>query len=278
MHHRLLASFAGVAALTIGGAVFAIGGAACSSSSSNAVTPDDGAAPPVEDSAPRPAVDAAPFDAASVDAGPDPLEGCTKDPGAPATQVDPAAKTDPTGGAASFTLAQALAGFPAGAGKLSAGIRTEKSTIRCELLEAVAPISVANFVGLARGTRPYVDGNGKWKVGHFYDGLTWHRVIPNFVIQGGDPGGDGRGGPGYDLAVENQVDEPLGTLAMAASPGAVSGSQFYIVVGKGPAAEYNVFGSCTTENAIAIAAVERDKADAPVVPVHMLTVEIGRCP
>lgn len=277
MHHRLLASFAGVAALTIGGAVFAIGGAACSSSSDDAVTPDDGAAPSTTDSAPRPAIDAAPFDAAGVDAGPDPLEGCTKDPGAPATTVDPASKSDPTGGAASFTLAQALAGFPAGAGKLSAGIRTEKSTIRCELLEAVAPISVANFVGLARGTRPYKDDNGKWKVGHFYDGLTWHRVIPDFVIQGGDPGGDGTGGPGYDLVKENQVDEPLGTLAMAASS-KVSGSQFYIVVGKGPAAEYNVFGTCTTENAIAIAAVERDSRDTPVVPVHMLTVEIGRCP
>lgn len=217
--------------------------------------------------------DSGPLDAGP---GPDALVGCTKDPGAPAPTFDPASATDPIGGADKFTMALALAGFPAGGGKLTAAISTEKSSIKCELLEGAAPISVANFVGLARGTRPYKT-TGKWQVGHFYDGLTWHRVIPDFVIQGGDPLGDGTGGPGYDLVKENQLAEPLGTLAMAASS-KPSGSQFYIVVGNGPDANYNVFGTCTTENAIAIAAVDRDDSDMPKMPVHLIKVEIARCP
>jgi peptidyl-prolyl cis-trans isomerase A (cyclophilin A) len=216
---------------------------------------------------------------AGDDAGPPPdlLPGCTKDPGAPAPAFDPASATDPIGTADKFTMELALAGFPAGGGKLTAAISTEKSTIKCELLETVAPISVANFVGLARGTRPYKI-SGKWQVGHFYDGLTWHRVIPKFVIQGGDPLGDGTGGPGYSLIPENHVEEPLGTLAMAASD-KPSGSQFYVVVGTGPAANYNVFGKCSTEAAIAIAGVPRDSSnDMPKTPVHLLKVVIGRCP
>ncbi|CAN5910190.1 hypothetical protein BH11MYX4_BH11MYX4_66740 [soil metagenome] len=241
---------------------------ACSSSTNNTgITGDAG-----PDVATTPA-DAAPVDAAHVEL----LPGCTKDPGAPAPTFDANAVDDPIGGADKFTLAMALAGFPAGAGKLTAAINTEKSVIKCELSEAAAPISVANFVGLARGTRPFKIKN-KWQVGRFYDGLVWHRVIPNFVIQGGDPDGIGTGGPGYDLVKENQLDEPLGALAMAATPKAPSGSQFYIVVGTGPAANYNVFGSCTTENAVAIAAVPRDSDDMPNTPVHMLKVEIGRCP
>lgn len=259
------ATLAGLAAL-----------AACSSSSSSPVDAPDAA---VAADASEPAVDASAADTSppEVDAGPDPLVGCTKDPGAPAITVDPNSATDPTGGPALFTLAKALEGFPAGPGKLSAGIRTEHGGIKCELAEAAAPISVANFVGLARGTRPYQDDKGKWKTGRFYDGLTWHRVVPGFVIQGGDPSGDGTGGPGYDLVKENQVDEPLGTLAMAAGkePG---GSQFYVVVGKGPKAEYNVFGTCTTDTAIAIANVPRDGFNAPLTTVHMIKVEIARCP
>ena len=262
MNRRLLAPLLAAPALSLLTSVIA-----CSSSKTDpvgvgAMEPETGA-PPVTPVTP-------------MDSGVDPLPGCTHDPGAPAGTVDANAASDPTGGADMFTLAMAMAGFPAGTGKLTAALSTEKSVIKCELSESVAPISVANFVGLARGTRPYKSG-GKWKLGHFYDGLTWHRVIPDFVIQGGDPSGDGTGGPGYDMVKENQVAEPLGTLAMAASK-QVSGSQFYIVVGKGPPANYNVFGTCTTENAIAIAAVDRDSTDMPKTPVHILKVDIGRCP
>ena len=240
--------------------------AACSSSSTaqapNAV-PDAG-------------ITEAAVDATPPTPQPDPLlPGCTLDPGPSAVTVDPAAKTDPIGGADKFTMAQALAGFPASSGKLTALIRTEQGAIRCELSEAIAPVSVANFVGLARGTRPYKSGT--WKVGRFYDGLVWHRVVPDFVIQGGDPLGKGTGGPGYDLTDENHVEEPLGTLAMAAAA-KPSGSQFYVVVGTGPAADYNVFGACTTDVAIAIANVPRDAVDHPTTPVHIQRIDIARCP
>ena len=209
---------------------------------------------------------------------PNPLPDCPLDPGPPAIEVDPDSPTDPVGGAEKFTLEQALAGYPESSGVLTALITTEKGTIRCELDETAAPVSVANFIGLARGTRPHKKTTaGKWRVGRFYDGLIFHRVIPNFVIQGGDPRGTGTGGPGYSLIEENHVAEPAGTLAMAASD-APSGSQFYIVTGQGPAANYNVFGKCETETAIAIADVPRDGNDKPLTDVHMQRIDIARCP
>ncbi len=246
---------------------------ACSSSNdsgigglaSDAGVRGDAAASPI-DSGPAP----------TTPTGPDALAGCTRDPGAPAPK-DIAGATDPTGGADKFTLAQALEGFPSGAGTLTAAITTEKGIIKCNLGEGAAPVSVANFVGLARGTRPYRATGGRWKTGRFYDGKIWHRVIPNFVIQGGDPLGTGTGGPGYDLPVENHAAQVKGALSMAASS-VPSGSQFYIVIGKGPANEYNVFGQCETEAATAIAAVEVDGNDRPKTPVHMQKIEIARCP
>ncbi len=254
---------AALAALVAVGAATTV--AACSSSTAS----------------PDPAGDAGDVDggAGEEDAGdetPNPLPGCPQDPGAPEIEFDPQSATDPIGGAEKFTLEMALAGYPESSGVLTALITTEKGTIRCELDETAAPISVANFVGLARGTRPYKTST-RWKVGRFYDGLIWHRVIPNFVIQGGDPRGTGTGGPGYSLVEENHVDEPAGTLAMAAS-NVPSGSQFYIVTGTGPAANYNVFGKCETETAIAIAAVPRGPADKPKTDVHMQRVDIARCP
>lgn len=259
-------------------ALAALAPVACTSGTNNTAGGDGGdeggvqVDPPVEDGGTVTPKDAAPFDA-----GPNPLPGCTVDPGPPAITVDPNSGADPAGGAAAFTLDKAMAGYPAGAGKLTAAIVTEMGIIKCELSEAAAPASVANFVGLARGTRPFKDGSGKWKVGRFFDGLIWHRVIPNFVIQGGDPDGVGTGGPGYDLIKENQIAEPLGTLAQAAAA-QPSGSQFYVVVGTGPAPNYNVYGTCTTDVAIAIAAVETGRGDVPKVPVHMQRVVIARCP
>jgi len=211
-------------------------------------------------------------------------EACTKDPGAPTVTFDGGTE-DPIG-AENFTLDQALAGFPKSSGTLTAVITTEISWIRCTLLEDAAPTTVANFVGLARGTRPYKDQSGTWTTGHFYDGLLWHRVIPDFVIQGGDPLGKGTGGPGYSLPNENHAAQGKGALSMAAGSRTVdggmvytpSGSQFYVVVGTGPDTNYNVFGQCTTKTAIAISNVETDKNDKPVEDVHITKVEFARCP
>lgn len=211
---------------------------------------------------------------------PDPFASCPRDPG-PGTLPPPVSDggDDPTGGADKFTLAMAMVGYPTSAtGVLRAAITTELGVIVCTLDETAAPATVANFVGLARGTRPSLSA-GTWSLKRFYDGLKWHRVISGFVIQGGDPKGTGSGGPGYGLPVENHVKEPLGTLAMAATgPTAPSGSQFYVVVGTGPAADYNVFGNCDVGVAQEIANVKTNAKGAPVVPVHMIKVDIARCP
>lgn len=210
--------------------------------------------------------------------------GCVNDPGAGDAGILLDAGEDggdPVGDAAAFGLVQAMAGFPEAAGALTARIETELGFIVCRLDEKAAPVSVANFVGLARGTRPFMK-DGIWTVGKFYDGLIWHRVIPDFVIQGGDPRGNGTGGPGFALPNENHVPQVEGVLSMAASNPTPteflpSGSQFYLVVGKGPKADYNVFGTCSLEVARAIAEVPRSTRDKPKTAVHM-KVAIERCP
>ena len=245
--------------------------ASCSSSSTDAPTTQDAGTDEGVDTLPPPRDTAPKADTgSSTDTGPgDPLAGCTKDP-IPASETTVPAGAgggDPLAGT-TFTLDQAMEGFPAGTGTLTAAITTEKGLIVCKLDETHAPISVANFVGLARGTRPAQKGGSEWTKSHFYDGLLWHRVVADFVIQGGDPLGTGTGGPGYDLPTENQVAEPEGTLAMAAAA-VPSGSQFYIVIGSGPAAKYNVFGSCATDTGAKLIEQKKD---------HMQKVEILRCP
>ena len=94
---------------------------------------------------------------------------------------------------------------------------------------------ILGLIPLASGElEVFVKKGTAWMLGRFYDGLKWHRVVPGFVIQGGDPRGNGTDGPDYSLVDENHVAEPLGTLAMAAGT-APSGSQFYVVVGTDPA-------------------------------------------
>jgi len=115
-------------------------------------------------------------------------------------------------------------------------IHTSKGDITCELNSKEAPMSVTNFIQLAKGG--------------FYNGLVFHRVVPNFVVQGGDPEGTGRGGPGYTVSAEIKLPHQQGALAWARLPDAVnpqkrsSGSQFYITLEKIPYldGEYTVFG------------------------------------
>ena len=120
--------------------------------------------------------------------------------------------------------------------KYMAYIHTSKGMVICELYSDQAPISVTNFINLAKGG--------------FYNGLSFHRVVPKFVVQGGDPSGNGTGGPGYTLPAEINHKHIKGALAWARLPDQVnpqkrsSGSQFYITLDKTAFldGDYTVFG------------------------------------
>lgn len=186
-----------------------------------------------------------------------------------------------------FTLEEATKGL-SGSGPLTAKIETTQGTFTCELFDKQAPITVANFVGLARGVRPWKDPkSGKWVKKPFYDGLIFHRVIPGFMIQGGDPAGTGEGDPGY--AFKNEVHPDLkfsvpGRLAYANAGPGTNGSQFFIteVAFTGQQAamlngNYTIFGQCdpaTVALVKKIAAMPRDSNDRPFHPVQIKHIAI----
>jgi len=204
-------------------------------------------------------------DCAADDAGPDEVLEAT---------------SDPTGG--SFTLAEALEGLPEGPGPLRAIIKTSFGDITCDLLDDVAPGAVANFVGLARGRRPWLDPvTKKWVKKHYYDGLIFHRVIPEFMIQGGDPLGKGTGGPGYTILDEvSGLSHDPGTLSYAKTSAPNSqGSQFFVTEVATPHLDpdFTLFGRCKPISVVAaIAGVETGANDKPKTDVVM-QVEITRC-
>jgi len=183
-----------------------------------------------------------------------------------------------------LSLPEATEGLPA-KGKLMADIITSEGKITCELFPDSAPKTVASFVGLARGLQPWKDPKtGKWVTSPFYDGLAFHRVIPEFMIQGGDPlsreytsAGVGTGGPGYTLP--DEIDRKLqfnkpGRLAMANKGAGTNsgGSQFFITEGRPDGLDfgYAIFGQCDNQDAVKkIARVERGPRDKPQKPVTM---------
>jgi peptidyl-prolyl cis-trans isomerase A (cyclophilin A) len=153
-----------------------------------------------------------------------------------------------------FDLTQAIAGLH-GTWPLVAEIRTSLGTMSCELWDQVAPRTVANFVGLARGLRPF-KLHGSWVRLPAYDGTTFHRVIEGFVIQGGDPTGTGAGDPGY--VIPDEIDETIhadhrGLLYMANRGPNTNGMQFFILDAPAPHldAHYTAFGECTPDSVIA---------------------------
>ena len=172
-----------------------------------------------------------------------------------------------------------------GAGKLVATIATTKGTLHCELFEQQAPITVANFIGLATGQKPWVDPRTKQviKGKPFYDGLVFHRVIPQFMIQGGDPLGVGVGGPGYQFGdeISPALTHQPGTLSMANAGPGTNGSQFFINEIATPwlNGRHTVFGHCK-ENAVisAITGAPRGPNDMPSDPITITKLTIARTP
>ena len=148
-----------------------------------------------------------------------------------------------------------------------ATMHTSKGVITLELYDADAPKTVANFVELA--------GKG------FYDGLTFHRVIPDFMIQAGCPKGDGTGGPGYQFEDEqNQHGVVRGVIAMANAGPNTNGSQFFLVTTAAAPwldGRHTVFGKVTAGMDVvdAIEQVETGRNDRPVTPITMDKVEIS---
>ena len=125
-----------------------------------------------------------------------------------------------------------MSNIPQGPGDLYAVFRTSRGNITVKLFEKEAPKTIENFVGLATGKREWIDPRtGQKSKAKLYDGTLFHRVIPQFMIQGGDPLGTGTGGPGYKFEDEFQsskkFDKPF-LLAMANAGPNTNGSQFFI--------------------------------------------------
>jgi len=148
-----------------------------------------------------------------------------------------------------------------------ATLHTNHGAIDIELFEEDAPKTVDNFVKLSK------DG--------FYDGITFHRVIPDFMIQGGCPRGDGTGGPGYQFEDEpNEHRVERGALAMANSGPDTNGSQFFIVTTEAAPwldGKHTVFGQVSSGMDVVdeISGVDRDGSDRPREPVTIDRVELS---
>ena len=192
------------------------------------------------------------------------------------------------------SLVLALAGFaqvaappqhpPALAPGTYANIQTSMGLIVCQLLPAEAPKTVQNFIGLATGTKAWTDKSGKERRTPFYTGLTFHRIIKGFMIQGGDPLGTGEGGPGF--AIDDEVSPNLhfdkpGMLAMAkrSFPNS-AGSQFFITTAAADWLEgkYSIFGQVVEGQDVVdkISELPTDEDDKPQTAVTIQRITIRK--
>jgi peptidyl-prolyl cis-trans isomerase A (cyclophilin A) len=172
---------------------------------------------------------------------------------------------------------QALAGKP-----LYAKLHTSKGDITVKLFSADAPQTVANFVGLATGEKEWTDpSTGNKSTKPLYNGTLFHRVIPNFMVQGGDPTGTGRGSPGYQFADEFQSGrkfEKPGILAMANAGPGTNGSQFFITVAATPWLNnhHTIFGEVVSGYDVVekIVSAQRNAEDKPLQDVVLKSVDV----
>lgn len=163
---------------------------------------------------------------------------------------------------------------------------TSMGRLSCRLFDKQSPLAAANFIGVATGTKAWTDPvTGQTVVGKpFYDGTTFHRVIPGFMIQGGDRKGDGSGDAGYYFDNENTPGldfSVAGRLAMANAGPNTNGTQFFITEVPYPDLDgkYTIFGQCdshTTLMVATIAKVDRDSSDKPLTPIILNKVTIVR--
>ncbi|HTV16283.1 MAG TPA: peptidylprolyl isomerase [Acidobacteriaceae bacterium] len=164
-------------------------------------------------------------------------------------------------------------------------LNTNEGTVVCRLFEKEAPKTVANFTELAEGKREWTHPVSREKSSKkLYDGTVFHRVIPDFMIQGGDPAGNGMGGPGYKFEDETRSSphrfDKKGKLAMANAGPNTNGSQFFITVGATEwlTGKHTIFGEVVEGQDVVdkISKVSRDRGDKPVKPVVLESVTIER--
>ncbi len=189
---------------------------------------------------------------------------------------------DPRGG--EFSLDDAVEGMPTD-GQLVAEIRTSLGTIFCDLHAEEVPRTVAHFIGLARGLRPWWDARAaRWREVPAYSDTTFHRVIPDAFIQGGDYLGDGTGTIGFSIDDEphpNFVHDRAGQLCMASTGVNQNGAQFFITDGRNPEldedTQFTVFGQCRNEDIIqAVARVPQNSENRPRTDVTLDRIIIRR--
>ena len=170
---------------------------------------------------------------------------------------------------------------------MKATLHTNHGDIVIDLFENQAPKTVANFTGLATGTKEYKDDAGRANPTPYFDGLGFHRIIPGFMIQGGCPLGQGIGGPGYSFDDEIHPELTFGKPYLLAMANAgkrmgrgTNGSQFFITVEPTPwlQGKHTIFGEVADEASRrvvdAIAAVPTGAGDKPVEPVVIESVTI----
>jgi len=198
-------------------------------------------------------------------------------------QAKPVAEVQPTPGdpvQGKFSMDDALKGLSGKGTKLFADVTTSDGKLECELWPDKAPITVANFVGLARGIRPWKKGD-KWVKQPLYDGTVIHRVVKGFMVQGGDPDGNGSGGPGYvipDEIWEDAHHDQRGLLCMANRGANTNGSQFFIMDGAAPHLDggYTIFGKCTPDDVVQKLASTQTMGDRAVDPPKISKVVVRR--
>ncbi len=174
---------------------------------------------------------------------------------------------------------------PAAPGNYTATIITSLGNIELELFPRQAPLAVGNFIGLAEGTEDWRNPK-TGQIEHdqpLYNGTIFHRVIPGFMIQGGDPLGTGTGDPGFQFANEISPDlkfDRAGRLGMANAGPGTNGCQFFITTGPQPHLNggYTIFGQVTQGQSVvdAISQVPRNSQDRPLKPVVIEKIEIHK--